>query len=52
MCERSICADLGRCAYAVASEVHGDGSIPDACPHWGDCFASENRRADREEPSS
>lgn len=34
-----ICADLGRCAYEVADEVHGDGSLDGvACPHWADCF--------------
>ena len=33
-----ICADLGRCAYAAASKAHGDGSVPDACPFWMDCF--------------
>jgi len=33
-----ICGDLGRCAYAVASEAHDDGSIDDPCPHWADCF--------------
>lgn len=34
----TICSDLGRCAYAVADEVHGDGSTEEGCPWWADCF--------------
>lgn len=34
----SICADLGRCAYAVADEQYGKGSEAEGCPWWANCF--------------
>jgi hypothetical protein len=30
---RSICAELGRCAYDVANDQPDSG-----CPYWRDCF--------------
>jgi hypothetical protein len=32
---RSICADLGGCAYDVATDSPHAG-----CPHWADCFGT------------
>jgi hypothetical protein len=35
---QSICAQLGRCAYAMADELYGTGAVEDPCPYWRDCF--------------
>ena len=44
---QSICAQLGRCAYAVADETYGNGEIEDPCPYWRDCFnPSPNGRSE------
>lgn len=41
-----ICASLGRCAYTVADEQLGDGTMAEGCPHWSSCFSGDDRRRD------
>lgn len=37
----TVCAQLKRCAYAVADEMYGDGTEDEGCPYWRDCFANQ-----------